>query len=188
MLLTHISTALISINQLKQTHTVKYPLWMTISIMLIIGLPCFTYADEPSKLLTNDTINELTTGIALDSDGLPITLPSTNKHALNYHSTISQKQQKSPAKTTNKKRKKKSKKLTRKQQLASRNHVANDPSCRWIDRRMDQLELGLSYAGNNTGYGYHSRELKIRQNEWKCMKCGAEGPSQSDHDSCQYRR
>jgi hypothetical protein len=77
--------------------------------------------------------------------------------------------------------------LSRKQQLASRRHVANDVSCRWLDSRMDHLEGQLT-PGGAQGLGHHAAELKIRQKEWQCLKCGVEGPSVEDRSRCQHKR
>ncbi|MCE9686159.1 hypothetical protein LZP73_08000 [Shewanella sp. AS16] len=76
---------------------------------------------------------------------------------------------------------------SRKQTLASRAHVANDPGCRWLDNRMDQLEAQLRVKNNSFVQGYR-RELTTRRREWQCLKCGAEGPSQADHSHCQHKR
>jgi hypothetical protein len=77
--------------------------------------------------------------------------------------------------------------LSRKQQLASRQHVANDVSCRWLDSRMDHLEGQLT-PGGAQDLGHHAAELKIRQKEWQCLKCGVEGPSVEDRSRCQHKR
>ncbi|MCL1091846.1 hypothetical protein L2744_19995 [Shewanella profunda] len=126
-------------------------------------------------------------GTLLDSDGKPINIPNQPQSAFEYSaptvtSTEIQKNQTTkPTKTS------KSKKLTRKQQLASRVQVANDPNCRWLDKRMDQLEA-LSSGKQNKPAQYQIDELSARQKEWQCLKCGAEGPDQNDYSRCQYRR
>ncbi|ACA84423.1 hypothetical protein [Shewanella woodyi] len=129
-------------------------------------------------------------GSVLDSQGNPIQLPSKQESALEIPSIKPTKEyQSTPAKSRKRSqsRSKKSK-LSRKQQLASRTSVANDPGCRWLDARMDHLERKLNDKGNSNANSYHKKELSIREQEWKCLKCGAEGPKQTDHDHCQYRR
>lgn len=123
---------------------------------------------------------------ALDSEGNPLLIPTETRSALEYSQPASANY--SLPKNKKPKKPKRKKALSRKQQIASRANVANDPSCRWLNSRMDQLERTLASSSKNTRYGHHSDELKIRHSEWKCMKCGAEGPRQSDHDRCQYRR
>ncbi len=68
---------------------------------------------------------------------------------------------------------------------AARSYVADDPNCRWLDNRMGQLEKLLTSRGAGE---HHGDELKARQQEWRCLKCGSNGPRQGDHDRCMYRR
>lgn len=127
-------------------------------------------------------------GTLLDSDGKPITIPSEPQSAFEYSPTNIP-----PAKSTKTKETKKitnttkNKKLTRKQQLASRESVANSPNCRWLNQRMAQLEAQMRSQQVSTAQ-YSTDELSARQQEWQCLKCGAEGPNQDDHSRCQYRR
>ncbi|WP_445946859.1 hypothetical protein [Shewanella sp.] len=90
-------------------------------------------------------------------------------------------------KSATKNRKKKNRTQSRKQQLASRKHVANDVSCRWLNSRMDHLEGQLKQSGTQ-GLGHQAAELKIRKKEWQCLKCGVEGPSVADRSRCQHKR
>jgi hypothetical protein len=90
-------------------------------------------------------------------------------------------------KSVTKNRKKKARTLSRKQQLASRKHVANDAGCRWLDSRMDHLE-GQSTQAGTQDLGHQAAELEIRQKEWQCLKCGVEGPSVADRSRCQHKR
>lgn len=69
--------------------------------------------------------------------------------------------------------------------VAARSYVADDPNCRWLDNRMGQLEKLLTSRGAGE---HHGDELKARQKEWRCLKCGSNGPRQGDHDRCMYRR
>ncbi|ABV89377.1 hypothetical protein [Shewanella pealeana] len=149
------------------------------SIIIHSQLGFGTQADNPSLEL----------GSVLNDKGQPIRVPSETHSDFNYSPpTI---EGSSPASTQiNKSKKKPSKQAkakSRKQQLASRSSVANNPSCRWLNSRMNSLEKHLS-AGVNSRNRHYQQELDIRQQEWQCMKCGAEGPEQSDHASCQYRR
>ncbi|QYJ78752.1 hypothetical protein [Shewanella acanthi] len=129
-------------------------------------------------------------GTLLDSDGNPIGMPE-ERSALNYSSltvdTPEATTKKAKDNTSTKSPKKKAKKPSRKQQLASREHIANDPSCRWLDARMDQLEGQISTKASAAAQ-YQSDELNVRQQEWRCLKCGAEGPERDDYYRCQYRR
>lgn len=130
-------------------------------------------------------------GTLLDSDGKPIDIPSEPQRALEYSAPNMTPTESPKTKATQATKKTtktaKTKKLNRKQQLASREHVANDPNCRWLDQRMDQLEDQMGNKQDNTAK-YRSDELNARQQEWQCLKCGAEGPNQDDHSRCQYRR
>lgn len=144
-----------------------------------------------STLLHADTTTSLPLGTVLDSHGNPIPLPSQQKSALEIPSIKPSKTDKSTQHTLphNTSRTQSQKKpLSAKQQLASRAYVANDPSCRWLDTRMDQLEKKLTYEGNSGSKSYHQKELSTREREWKCMKCGTKGPNQADRDKCQHKR
>lgn len=130
-------------------------------------------------------------GTLLDNEGKPINVPNQVQSAFEYSPpTVTPAE---PSKTTKStkatqsNKAAKSKKLSRKQQLASREHVANDPNCRWLDKRMDQLESLLGNKQDNAAK-HQADELSARQKEWQCLKCGAEGPAQNDHSKCQYRR
>jgi hypothetical protein len=127
-------------------------------------------------------------GTLLDSEGKPIINPSEPQSGFEYSAptTSAEPKTKTPKSTTATKANK-SKKLNRKQQLASRERVANDPNCRWLDQRMSQLEAQMRSKQGNTAK-YRSDELSARQQEWQCLKGGAEGPNQDDHSRCQYRR
>ncbi|BAJ00108.1 hypothetical protein [Shewanella violacea] len=166
------------------------PIWLL--LILLLNSPCQA---NDKTLLTNADAPHPGIGVALDSEGKPIAIP-TKGSAMEYQppqaypskKNKSKKTKSKKRKTTKGSKRKSTKTLSRKQTLASRIQVANDPGCRWLDKRMDKLEKSLSYAGNQTSYGFHRDELKIRHKEWLCMKCGAEGPKQRDHDACQYRR
>ncbi|MGZ9899809.1 hypothetical protein [Shewanella gaetbuli] len=68
----------------------------------------------------------------------------------------------------------------------SKNKLADDPSCRWLHQRTRHL---LSQLRDNQRHQTHvEEELSARMSEWKCLKCDTDGPSQGDHDRCQYKR
>lgn len=144
---------------------------------ILMCIPLNTSANEPTSLPLGSILND---------KGQPIT-PSNKTHTdLRFSNPVIKKsstQKPTNKKTTNQKTKAKS----RKQQLASRDSVANNPSCRWLNTRMTSLERNLD-SGVNSRNQHYQQELDMRQDEWQCMKCGAEGPEQADHAVCQYRR
>ena len=135
----------------------------------------------------------LALGSVLNDKGQPIHVPSKTQSHFNYSapattaSSLSPQTKSPQTKPSHKNQAKKPKPKNRKQRLASRSSVANDPGCRWLNNRMNNLDKYLS-AGVNSRNRHYQQELDIRQKEWQCMKCGAEGPEQSDHASCQYKR
>ena len=150
--------------------------YATSLILALLGL-----AEHPVEAIQPK--EPLPLGVVLDSHGRPITMPSNNRAALEYRSEEAKVSSvNKPPNSTKKKSKKKTKSQPRKQ-LASRTSIANDPSCRWLNQRMKELE-----KKQNLDKSHHQQELKIRNKEWKCMKCGAEGPKQPDYARCQYRR
>ncbi|QYK12776.1 hypothetical protein K0I63_18965 [Shewanella rhizosphaerae] len=161
------------------------------AIALSLLFICAAQAQDKDAPLITESITLPADG-ALDSEGNPLVIPDNPIGALNYRASPTQPKSRRDKKSTQKPKNKRSKKLShkqlsRKQQLASRQHVADDPSCRWLDKRMSHLEKSLKRQAKQD-YGYQDKELRARQSEWVCMKCGAEGPSQSDHHKCQYRR
>ncbi|MEI6859811.1 MAG: hypothetical protein V5788_08545 [Shewanella sp.] len=153
-------------------------------IILAFHFPCQA---NDKTILTNADAPPLDIGIALDSEGKPISIP-TVQSALEYHTPPAYQTNKNISKHTPRPKKKSATILSKKQRLISRVNVANDPSCRWLDSRINKLEKNLSHAGNQNSYGFHRNELKIRHKEWQCMQCGAEGPNQTQRDICQHRR
>ena len=144
--------------------------------LFLLASSCLTaYAKAPLPL-----------GVVLDDKGQPIAIPDKPQSHFEYHYVPPTKryQQTVKAHPSNQK---KSKKLSRKQLLASRQSVANDAGCRWLDSRMSTLEKKLTLGVNHRNQ-HHQQELLVRQDEWECLKCGVEGPAQADHHSCQYRR
>ena len=140
-----------------------------------------------STYVVSKTQDHLPLGTVLDSQGNPISLPSKQLSALEMPPLKLPKQtpQKShKKKTATTKQKKKPLKYT---QFTSRKSVANDPGCRWLNSRMEQLESKISLL-NDHSKSHHNKELTIRQSEWKCLKCANKGPNQADHAKCQHRR
>ena len=171
--------------------TRNHPLGFFPPYIVILSLTALS-ALIPSTLLAKDLpqkteVIKLPADGALDSEGKPLAIPKNPNSALNYNASQTHDKKRREKQTTKKPKNKPTKQLSRKQQLASRQHVANDPSCRWLDKRMSHLEKSLKRQQKQE-YGYQDKELRARQSEWVCMKCGAEGPSQSDHHNCQYRR
>ncbi|MGI2258523.1 hypothetical protein [Shewanella sp. GXUN23E] len=140
---------------------------------LLPGLLLVTLTVGAKEPLPLDTV--------LDANGNPIAIPQQTESALELPAPelipISAKQEKQT-----KVKSQPAKKLSRKQALANRDSVANDPSCRWLDQRLKQLESTLKQK-----YGHQQDEYSVRFQEWQCLKCGAEGPVSGDHDKCQAR-
>ena len=172
---------------------------MLLLFRLLIGTLIILYSQpsissEPSALNKPSSSNKqdrpsLDLGSVLNDKGQPITIPSETQSHFNYSAPAiaASSQPNSTSATTPKAKARKAKPKNRKQQLASRNSVANDPGCRWLNSRMNSLERNLS-GGVNSRNRHQQQELSIRQGEWQCMKCGAEGPELSDHASCQHKR
>jgi len=169
----------------KYTYPNKPAKMAMFSLLIFTTVTSFFCQAESDKA---DTGAPLPLGVVLDSEGNPISLPKQNRSALEFRSPEVKKTDKYSPLIQPRKKKPRTKKLSRKQQLTSRSHVANDPSCRWLNSRMNKLEESLASAGNSSANSYHKKELVIRNKEWKCMKCGVEGPEQKDYDRCQYRR
>ncbi|MCL1056492.1 hypothetical protein L2729_00615 [Shewanella gelidimarina] len=147
-----------------------------IACALILFSPyCFANDSPPLPL-----------GAVLDDKGQPLLIPTQPKTALSY-TPVKQTKTTRVSQPSKPKSKAKTKKVSRKQQLASRKKVANDAGCRWLHSRMTLLEKNVSLGINHRNM-HLQQELNARQDEWECLKCGIEGPNQSDHHSCQYRR
>ncbi|QYK05170.1 hypothetical protein [Shewanella zhangzhouensis] len=120
---------------------------------------------------------------ALDSEGRPLAIPTEVKPVMEFgpESRDWQWDANRDKSVSTGKRSKASKTSSGK----GRGKVANDPNCRWLDSRISQLEDLLASSGGGT---HHQDELKARMGEWRCLKCGGDGPKQGDHSRCQYRR
>ncbi|GIU25623.1 hypothetical protein L2719_10235 [Shewanella schlegeliana] len=154
---------------------------LTLVTLIIVYSP-LSFGNDPDSAT-------LALGSVLNDKGQPIELPDKPKSDFNYSPPPIEdsKRSSTQSRVTKKSSSKKAKAKSRKQRLASRSSVANDPGCRWLNSRMNSLDRHLS-SGVNSRNRHYQTELKIRQGEWECMKCGAEGPEQSDHATCQYRR
>lgn len=64
--------------------------------------------------------------------------------------------------------------------------MADDPSCRWLNNRITYLQGKV--RSENRYQQHFDKELSDRLSEWKCLQCAGKGPSQGDHDRCQYKR
>ncbi|MCL1038816.1 hypothetical protein L2750_16935 [Shewanella submarina] len=148
-------------------------LHLSIAGLLLALVSFHSWSKDPLPL---DTV--------LDEHGNPIAIPK-QQSALEMPAPATPSPE-APRNKSNEKqvsdKAKKPRKLSRKQQLANRTSVANDPFCRWLDQRLKQLEK----AGTQK-YGHHAQERKVRMQEWQCLKCGAEGPATGDHHKCQAR-
>ncbi|ABZ74767.1 conserved hypothetical protein [Shewanella halifaxensis HAW-EB4] len=158
---------------------------MLLLLRLVIGMFVIFYSQ--SCFSSDPDTSSLVLGSVLNDKGQPIEIPSKPQSDFNYSPPTIEESKRSSTQARVAKKSPPKKDKSRKQQLASRNSVANDPGCRWLNGRMNSLERHLS-AGVNSRNRHYQTELNIRQDEWQCMKCGAEGPKQSDHASCQYRR
>lgn len=133
-------------------------------------------------------------GQVLDNKNQPISAQPKVKVGLEFLEQdltlpSSTKANRTQQKNTNKRPKKQSRtgKTAPKNSIAKRNHIANDPSCRWLNARMDHLEDQLR-SPHTQALGHHKTELNNRKKEWKCLNCGTQGPDQDDYSRCQHRR
>lgn len=161
-------------------HTPNLPLHHILSSLISITL-CFSTEAEPLPL-----------GTVLDANGEEITIPSQQNSSLHYSSRESLKSIKPKTVFHNTSKIKQlnnsSSKTNNKHKYSSQQYVANDPSCRWLNNRIQLLQNNLKNSRHLRKDNYQKQELKIRRAEWDCMNCTGEGPSQSDYDRCQYRR
>ncbi|WP_394147988.1 hypothetical protein [Shewanella atlantica] len=162
----------------EYARLIKPATTFALAILMFVPTPCSRADNTPPLPL----------GVVLDNKGNPISFPTDNRSALEFSSPAVKETNRASSPAQPKKRKPHTKKLPHKQQLAGRAHIANDPSCRWLNNRMNKLEKSLTSTGNKSSNSYHKKELAIRNKEWNCMKCGAEGPKQKDYDRCQHRR
>lgn len=112
-------------------------------------------------------------GLALDSEGNPIAIPQQFEAALEYESAPLPKASRDSKPT--KSRKKKASK--------PRRQVADDPSCRWLDKRMTELERRLRQKGSHTAR-FLQAELGEHQQQFRCLKCSGSGPETQDYSRC----
>ncbi len=154
-------------------------------IFISIYFCCFVV----SAYEKNENPSPLPLNTVLDEKGQPIALADLKKPAMEYRfeSQVPLDSSKKKSKSSSKKR---FKDLSRKEMLKSRANVANDPSCHWLNQRMNQLEKKLmgTMDGMDMRFGYHKKELNARKKEWLCLKCGVEGPNVHDYAKCQFKR
>ena len=157
-----------------------------VSLLLIYFVGSWANAQDDTR-----TENKLPLNTVLDGQGNPIVLTDTKKPAMTYTYASAHQEITSTKKTKIQPRKKKRfKDLSRKEMLSSRANVANDPSCHWLNQRMNQLDRTLmrTMDGMDMRFGYHKKELAARKKEWVCLKCGVEGPNIHDYSKCQFNR
>ncbi|MCT8980633.1 MULTISPECIES: hypothetical protein [Shewanella] len=112
-------------------------------------------------------------GLALDSEGNLIAIPQQFEAALEYESAPLPKASRDSKPT--KSRKKKASK--------PRRQVADDPSCRWLDKRMKELERRLRQKDSHTAR-FLQAELGEHQQQFRCLKCSGSGPETQDYSRC----
>ena len=171
-------------------------------ILFITTLICLTPAIQAAEFeqltqhsnsdTTESTNHSLPLGSLYDNQGNQIDLPQQPQSSFEFQSDETTFYQASDTSQSNTKKQqkrstKKPRKPSRKQLLASRSSIADDASCRWLNSRLSFLERKIQ-SKSNTQFGHHQEELAIRQQEWICLKCGAEGPATYDHGNCQHKR
>lgn len=112
-------------------------------------------------------------GWVLDSEGNPIAIPQQFEAALEYESAPLPKASRD-SKPTKSRKKKPSK---------PRRQIADDPSCRWLDKRMTELERRLRQKDSHTAR-YLQAELGEHQQQFRCLKCSGSGPETQDYSRC----
>ncbi|MBR9729100.1 hypothetical protein ACFOD0_15530 [Shewanella intestini] len=149
-------------------------LWLSVSL----------WANDYSQLTatsSNDAQKQQKTlplGTATDEHGNVLVIPETEQSDLEFNP---QQYLASPqrGRTNTTTRTKKS--------ITPTSRVADNPSCRWLNQRIDYLTAAIPSA-NQRDVNHYQTELTVREQEFNCMKCDAKGPSQADHARCQYRR
>ncbi|WP_394202709.1 hypothetical protein [Shewanella waksmanii] len=131
---------------------------------------------------------KLPLGTVLDSQGRVIELPQSPQMALEYSPPkLAYPTRTQPKRAKTSKSVKSQAKLGTKQNNTRHLTVANNPSCRWLAGRIKNLQKQLN-SPRRGQFGYYGEELRIREQEWQCLRCDAEGPKQTDHSRCQYKR
>jgi hypothetical protein len=174
--------------QLNSTHHCK--VWLTLwFIILTISITINSaYASDLTELVeTNPNESAPDLGQALDNQGNPITAYPKIQIGLEFLEQDSPEAHNTENPKSAKRKKPASKSARTAKNKSHRRNVANDPGCRWLDTRMDHLENQLR-SGHSQAIGYQEGELKIRQKEWRCLKCATQGPGQGDHSRCQQKR
>ncbi|MCL2915135.1 hypothetical protein L2725_15350 [Shewanella corallii] len=154
-------------------------LYLTPLLFATFVLPLQAKPVAPSNTIKDSDGNPILWGDkpegAFDADGNPIQIRSDGASIINISP------QKQTAKPINTGLSPSNRKYVSvgKPAVSRRPFVANDPSCRWLDQRMTQLESAPFQK-----YGHHQRELQTREWEWRCLKCYSDGPGRSDLDRC----
>lgn len=112
-------------------------------------------------------------GLVLDSEGNPIAIPQQFEAALEYESAPLPKASRDSKPTKSRK----------KQASKPRRQIADDPSCRWLDKRMTELERRLRQKDSHTAR-YLQAELGEHQQQFRCLKCSGSGPETQDYSRC----
>lgn len=155
-------------------------LMLSLSPMFAIGAP--DIASLKPEDSASETPKTLPLGTLLDANGQPMALPQQHQGAMHYQapkqSPIKPRSNPAPSSQRNHAGKGKSKASNTK-----RITVANDPTCRWLDQRLKQLQIQQQQR-----YGHQQRELTLRRKEWRCLDCAGKGPEAGDHARCQIKR
>ncbi|MCE9680396.1 hypothetical protein LZP69_14655 [Shewanella sp. AS1] len=183
----------IDLSYIKDIHQVTLrPLWRLLFSLLLVSycqslMATETKHNEPkhNEAKHNEPRLVIPKDGARDSNGKPLPIPETPSSALHYSSSETREPKEQKRKKSQKQRTSKSSNQHNNQ--LARSQVADDPSCRWLDNRIRQLEKQLRHTSASR-YGFHRDELNIRETEWQCLKCGGEGPKVADHARCQHRR
>ncbi|MGL4473216.1 MAG: hypothetical protein ACRCT7_01935 [Shewanella sp.] len=57
---------------------------------------------------------------------------------------------------------------------------ANDPSCRWLNNRIQLLNE------QQQAFGHQPAELRQRRQEWRCLDCSGDGPTLKQRQVCSF--
>ncbi|UJF22360.1 hypothetical protein [Shewanella sp. OMA3-2] len=132
--------------------------------------------------LNNQSAVELGKDGVYDSEGRPIKI-SQPAFALEYNADEASI---APYQQSAKKSTKGAIKTSAKTKPSATANMADDPSCRWLNNRISYLQGKV--RSENRHQQHFDKELSARLSEWKCLQCAEKGPSQGDHDRCQYKR
>jgi hypothetical protein len=174
--------------QLNRINNCKGWLTLWFTILTISITFSYAYASDLTELVEkNPKESAPDLGQALDNQGNPITANPKIQISLEFLEQDIPEVSNSETPKSSKRKQPSNKSARTATNKSPRQKIANDPGCRWLDTRMDHLEDQLRSPHNQT-LGHQESELKIRQKEWRCLKCAKQGPAQGDHSRCQQKR